>query len=278
MAGRRSPSAPRAVRPRAGAALAVNGGACCRRFRNSIDGPTRRDAAEIDLTSYDRLFSSQDFMPKGSFGNLIALPLHGRSRHEGNTVFLDPASLEPWPDQWAFLSAVHRLSADAARAVVDSLGGFDIGPDTAGWSKYRNTPGPCPPTRVRAQLGGQLSIERAGLPPALVAALKHLASLHNPVFYEKQRMRFSTWSTPRIIRCYEEDFDRIHFPAAMSRRSKRSSTTRGAASTSPMFATTPLPSTSRSGERSNPSSSERLMSLAKHDLGVLVAHLAPGRP
>ena len=33
--------------------------------------------AELDLGSYDRFFPSQDFMPKGSFGNLIALPLHG---------------------------------------------------------------------------------------------------------------------------------------------------------------------------------------------------------
>lgn len=29
---------------------------------------------EIDLSSYDRLFPSQDVMPKGSFGNLIAFP------------------------------------------------------------------------------------------------------------------------------------------------------------------------------------------------------------
>ncbi len=49
----------------------------------------------------------------------------------------------------------------------------------------------------------------------MVAALKHLASLHNPLFYEKQRMRFSTWSTPRIIRCYEEDLGRIHLPRGL---------------------------------------------------------------
>jgi hypothetical protein len=30
---------------------------------------------EIGLDSYDRLFPSQDTMPKGGFGNLIALPL-----------------------------------------------------------------------------------------------------------------------------------------------------------------------------------------------------------
>ena len=43
--------------------------------------------AELDLSSYDRLFPSQDFMPNGSFGNLIALPLHGeRLNHRGHGV------------------------------------------------------------------------------------------------------------------------------------------------------------------------------------------------
>ena len=48
--------------------------------------------AELDLASYDRLFPAQDFMPKGSFGNLIALPLNGECRKRGTTVFLDPSN------------------------------------------------------------------------------------------------------------------------------------------------------------------------------------------
>lgn len=59
--------------------------------------------ADLDLASYDRLFPAQDFMPKGQFGNLIALPLHGGCRRRGTTVFLDPRNLEPFEDQWAFL-------------------------------------------------------------------------------------------------------------------------------------------------------------------------------
>ncbi len=66
--------------------------------------------AELDLSSYDRFFPSQDFLPKAGFGNLIALPLHGSSTAKGTTVFLDPTTMEPWPDQWAFLSSVARMS------------------------------------------------------------------------------------------------------------------------------------------------------------------------
>ena len=51
--------------------------------------------AEMDLSSYDRFFPSQDFMPKAGFGNLIALPLHGACAKQGTTLFLDPTTMEP---------------------------------------------------------------------------------------------------------------------------------------------------------------------------------------
>ena len=43
----------------------------------------------MGLDSYDRLFPSQDTMPKGGFGNLIALPLQRGPRENGNSVFID---------------------------------------------------------------------------------------------------------------------------------------------------------------------------------------------
>ena len=43
----------------------------------------------MGLDSYDRLFPSQDTMPKGGFGNLIALPLQHGPREDGNSVFVD---------------------------------------------------------------------------------------------------------------------------------------------------------------------------------------------
>ena len=65
--------------------------------------------ANIKMKSYDRLFPNQDTLPNGGFGNLIALPLQGHARRLGNSVFLD-SHFEPWPDQWAFLSCLQRLS------------------------------------------------------------------------------------------------------------------------------------------------------------------------
>jgi hypothetical protein len=166
---------------------------------------------ELDLSSYDRFFPSQDFLPKGSFGNLIALPLHGERLQHGMTAFLDPTTMAPWPDQWAFLASVARLDPETASTLAESLRPIDAGP-ALNLADLAKGDGPAPPAVVRARLGATLSIERSGLPPALMAALKHLASIHNPVFYEKQRMRFSTWDTPRFIRCYREDLEWLHLP------------------------------------------------------------------
>jgi hypothetical protein len=48
----------------------------------------------MDLASYDRLFPSQDVLPTGGVGPLIAAPLHGKARRDGVTVFLDLATME----------------------------------------------------------------------------------------------------------------------------------------------------------------------------------------
>lgn len=172
--------------------------------------------AELDLASYDRLFPAQDFLPKGSFGNLIALPLQGECRKRGTTVLLDPSSLEPWDDQWAFLSSVARLAPDTVTRLVERLRPPDVGPTATRRARatVRRPDARVPPT-IRCQLGGMISIDRIGLPPHLLAALKHLASLHNPVFYERERLRLSTWATPRFIRCYEEDLERLHLPRGL---------------------------------------------------------------
>ena len=69
---------------------------------------------QLSMDSYDRLFPSQDSMPRrspwGGFGNLIALPLQHEPRQQGNSVFLDHR-LQPRPDdqQWAYLASVTRI-------------------------------------------------------------------------------------------------------------------------------------------------------------------------
>ncbi|MFN0089011.1 MAG: TOTE conflict system archaeo-eukaryotic primase domain-containing protein [Acidimicrobiales bacterium] len=168
---------------------------------------------EIDLSSYDRLFPSQDVMPKGSFGNLIALPLQGGCRKLGTTLFIDPTTLEPYEDQWAFLSAVPFASPEALTAIAESVRPLPVGAEAVDWEQARDRH-PAPPV-VHATLAGMLSIGRIGLPPWLISQLKHLASLHNRKFYENERLRLSNHATPRLIRCYVEELDRLGLPRGL---------------------------------------------------------------
>jgi hypothetical protein len=135
--------------------------------------------AELDLVSYDRLFPSQDFLPNQGFGNLIALPLQGDCRKKGTTVFLDPSTLEPFGDQWEFLASVDRLSGQAAASLADSLGQVAAGPDLKTFRRPTLAAPPAPPL-IRASASAMLAVDRIGLPPALLAALKHAASLPLP--------------------------------------------------------------------------------------------------
>ena len=71
---------------------------------------------ELSMTSYDRLFPNQDTMPRGGFGNLIALPLQYEPRQQGNRVFVD-ASFQAYSDQWSYLASLPRM----ASSFVESL-------------------------------------------------------------------------------------------------------------------------------------------------------------
>ncbi|MEO5876919.1 MAG: DEAD/DEAH box helicase family protein, partial [Streptosporangiaceae bacterium] len=177
-------------------------------LRQAMDG---RDG--IPLSSYDRLFPSQDFLPTHTkqgarFGNLIALPLNGTARAtSGTTLFCDPATWTPHPDQFAYLSQVRRLSFRQIRTIVDEFGPLKAGPSPTSPvlpSKPRRGSLGRAPATVKATAGAMLRVATSGLPAPLLAALKHAASFHNPEFYRRQNQRFSTFNTPRLICCFDD--------------------------------------------------------------------------
>ena len=173
----------------------------------------------LPMHSYDRFFPNQDTMPRGGFGNLIALPLQYEARKSGNTVFVD-ARWEPFPEQWEYLAALPRINphrveelAREASASGKVLGLRDAGAidkeDEVPWLRPTSGPRPEPriegpfPRKVKAVLAQQVFVEKADLPPALIDRINRLAAFRNPQFYEKQAMRLSTALTPRIISCAE---------------------------------------------------------------------------
>lgn len=100
-----------------------------RRLGTALISATCARTRQLKLSSYDRLFPNQDTLPKGSFGNLIALPLQKNPRELGGSVFAD-ANLQPLPDQWVFLEHITPLPQDRLEAALTKLVGdrhpFDI--------------------------------------------------------------------------------------------------------------------------------------------------------
>ena len=160
------------------------------------------------LASYDRLFPAQDLLPSGGVGNLIAAPLFKPARDEGRTVFIDPGTLEPYADQWAYLSSLGRMSpreADRASGQADRVAvGSEV---TRLAAVVSSATRPAPAPVVHARLGAGIRLEQAELTPGLAAALRHAASMRNPVFDERQRMRASTWNVPRFLSGFDETVD-----------------------------------------------------------------------
>ena len=174
---------------------------------------------DLTMASYDRLFPSQDTLPRGGFGNLIALPLQGKAVKEGNTVFLDD-SLVPHPDQWTFLAGVQKIPPSEVERIANEAtkqgrvtGVCMVSTEEEHKEKAWNRPPSGQPRqlpldtfaveRVRAVLAQRLFVDKAGLPDTLLSQIKRLAAFQNPEFYKKQRMRLSTRGTPRVVDCSE---------------------------------------------------------------------------
>jgi len=201
--------------------------ALARRLGSHILTVTMERRPEIGLDSYDRFFPNQDTLPQGGFGNLIALPLQKQPRELGNSVFLDE-QFAPYPDQWAYLSAVRKIDLVAVEEMVHDAEqrGRIVGVRMPLAEEEDTEPWAMPPSRRRAKitmagplpesieltLGDQIYIHKDQLPPGLRNQLLRLAAFQNPEFYKAQAMRLSTYGKPRIIGCAEDHARHIGIP------------------------------------------------------------------
>ena len=181
----------------------------------------------MDFRSYDRFFPSQDTLPDRStgrarLGNLIALPLQGDCRRRGTTVFADPATWDPYEDQFAVLATttpvpVERVAELGTATATDSR----VGPSETLGARPRRA---SITALARATAGQILELRRdavlhvptGGLPGVVITELKHMASVPNPEFYRKQAQRFSTFGTPRLVTGFEHDEHELRLPRGLT--------------------------------------------------------------
>lgn len=178
--------------------------------------------SEIKFDSYDRLFPNQDIMPSGGFGNLLALPLQGRARKQGKSVFVDD-DFEPFDDQWAYLSQIKKMNKTHVEAVANKLcKNSDLGilvkenGEQKPWESRKKeeqlTLIDFPNTPIKIIKSNMLFIEKQGLSQRVLTQIKRLGAFKNPDFYKAQAMRLPTYNKPRIISTIEENGEYIGLP------------------------------------------------------------------
>ena len=182
----------------------------------------------VGLDSYDRFFPNQDTLPKGGFGNLIALPLQWMPRQNGNSLFVDD-DFRPYPDQWQLLLSVRRVGADQVEWIVNDATRrgqvmgvkFSITDDDSEGTPWtlrpsrtkseKPIPGPFPEL-VEIVRSNLIFIPKAGLSEPMLNRIIRVSAFQNPEFYKAQAMRLPTWDKPRVISCSEEFAQHLALP------------------------------------------------------------------
>lgn len=106
--------------------------------------------------SFDRLFPSQDSITTNGLGNLIALPFQGAAVTNGNTIFLDPDTDQPFTDQYAFLKGLQRNKITELEAAYEQITG-----DTESLTTVKSK-------KLQVTVRQNISLPKAHLPGSLV--------------------------------------------------------------------------------------------------------------
>ena len=181
-----------------------------RRLGNAILTEAMNRDGRISFKSYDRFFPNQDTLPEGGLGNLVALPLQGNARKNGNSVFVNEY-FEPFPDQWEYLLNVGKLSASALEEILKQTVSIMPLGDLSKTSESKPWEVPTTAKIEKFDFSSEIVITRSNmlyiplsqLSSKVLSHLRRIASFRNPEFYSKQALRLSTYQTPRIISCAE---------------------------------------------------------------------------
>ena len=180
--------------------------ATARKLGSLILTKAMENRSELSFSSYDRLFPNQDNMPNGGFGNLIALPLQGQARKNGNSVFVD-RNFKAYSDQWTYLSSIKKVSIKSIERIVETYSKNDVlgtlVDDNADkpWETKQKTllTSMDFPDKLEIVRSNMIYIPREGLSANAQNQIKRLAAFKNPDFYKSQAMRLPIYDKPRII-------------------------------------------------------------------------------
>ena len=194
-----------------------------RNFGSAILKLAMQKRHSISFESFDRMFPNQNEIPKGGYGNLIALPLQGKAVKEGHSVFVDEA-FKPFDDQWRFLSSIKKIDEKSIRSAIREIenqlpvfvekdesefeisGGINLKED---FNKLNHDNAFLTkndfPAQVKITLSNYIEIEKTGITERALGILRRTAVFLNPEYFKNLRMHLPLYNIPRFIDCSKEN-------------------------------------------------------------------------
>lgn len=164
-----------------------------------------KGAESVNLKSfkyYDRMIPTQDALPEGGLGNVIALPLQGMALKSGNSAFIDE-NWNAYEDQLNVLAGTRRLTRQGIEDYLSlwySTGAIseDNGTD-APWDKNSEIEAGSVKGVVRIVLADRIYIDSTGMSNKTKRQLRRMATFSNKQYFQNQAMDMPNYDESRFI-------------------------------------------------------------------------------
>lgn len=164
-----------------------------------------KGAESVNLKSfkyYDRMIPTQDALPEGGLGNVIALPLQGMALKSGNSAFIDE-NWNAYEDQLNVLAGTRRLTRQGIEDYLSlwySTGSIseDNGTD-APWDKNSEIEAGSVKGVVRIVLANRIYIDSTGMSNKTKRQLRRMATFSNKQYFQNQAMDMPNYDESRFI-------------------------------------------------------------------------------
>lgn len=164
-----------------------------------------KGAESVNLKSfkyYDRMIPTQDALPEGGLGNVIALPLQGMALKSGNSAFIDE-NWNAYEDQLNVLAGTRRLTRQGIEDYLSlwySTGSTseDNGTD-APWDKNSEIEAGSVKGMVRIVLADRIYIDSTGMSNKTKRQLRRMATFSNKQYFQNQAMDMPNYDESRFI-------------------------------------------------------------------------------
>jgi superfamily II DNA or RNA helicase len=160
--------------------------------------------------SFDRLFPNQDYHSGKGMGNLIALPLNGKSIKDDNSCFINPKTFKAYSNQWEYLSKIKKTPESRLKEVYQNL--FSESPKPV----FISTPVENKAYELEIIIRNQIYLKRNQLSQKLISFLREELNFYNTDYLIKNRLGKSTFNTEKFFNLINEADTEVMIPRGFS--------------------------------------------------------------